>query len=60
MEWIETACIFILVKEDAFCDADFMDNKNNFTFSGDLEVTELKAQDEKCECFTKILSPVLL
>ena len=35
MEWIETTCIFILVKEDAFHDADVMDNESNFDFSSD-------------------------
>ena len=39
MEWFETACIFILVEEDAFHDADLMDNVNNFDFSRDLGVS---------------------
>ena len=39
MEWIETACIFILVEEDAFHDADLKDNESNFDFSSDLEVS---------------------
>ena len=39
MEWIETACIFILVKENAFHDADLMDNKSNFDFSSNLGVS---------------------
>ena len=36
MEWFETACIFILVEEDAFHDADLMDRESNFNFSSDL------------------------
>ena len=39
MEWIETACIFILVEEDAFHNADLMDNESNFDFSSDLGVS---------------------
>ena len=39
MEWFETACIFILVEEDAFHDADLMDNESNFNFSSDLSVS---------------------
>ena len=39
MEWFETACIFILVKEDAFHDADLMDSESNFDFSSDLGVS---------------------
>ena len=40
MEWIETACIFILVEEDAFRDPHLMHNESNFVFSSDLEMTE--------------------
>ena len=36
MEWSETACVFILVEEDAFHDADLMDSESNFNFSSDL------------------------
>ena len=39
MEWIETACIFILVEKDAFYNADLMDNESNFDFSSDLGVS---------------------
>ena len=39
MEWFETACIFILVEEDAFHDADLMDNESNFDFSSDSGVS---------------------
>ena len=39
MKWFETACIFILVKEDAFHNADLMDNESNFDFSSDLGVS---------------------
>ena len=39
MELFETACIFILVEEDAFHDADLMDNESNFDFSSDLGVS---------------------
>ena len=39
MEWFETACIFILVEEDAFHDADLMDNESNFDFSSDLGIS---------------------
>ena len=39
MEWFETDYIFILVKEDAFHDADLMDNESNFDFSSDLGVS---------------------
>ena len=39
MEWFETACIFILVEEDAFHDADLMDSESNFNFSSDLGVS---------------------
>ena len=39
MELFETTCIFILVKEDAFHDADLMDNESNFKFSSDLGVS---------------------
>ena len=39
MEWFETACIFILVEEDAFHDADLMDNESNFNFSSDLSIS---------------------
>ena len=48
MEWIETACIFILVEEDAFKDTHLMHNESNFAFSSDVEETELmkNTQDE--------------
>ena len=39
MEWFETPCIFILVEEDAFHDADLMDSESNFNFSSDLGVS---------------------
>ena len=39
MEWFETDCIFILVKEDAFHDADLMDNESNFDFSSNLGIS---------------------
>ena len=39
MEWFETDYIFILVKEDAFHDADLMDNESNFDFSSDLGIS---------------------
>ena len=39
MEWFETDFIFILVKEDAFHDADLMDNESNFDFSSDLGIS---------------------
>ena len=39
MEWFETACIFILVEEDAFHEADLMDSESNFNFSSDLGVS---------------------
>ena len=39
MEWFETACIFILVKEDAFHDADLVDSESNFNFSSDLGIS---------------------
>ena len=39
MEWFETACIFILVEEDAFHNADLMDNESNFDFSSDLGIS---------------------
>ena len=38
MKWFETTCIFILVEEGAFYDADLMDNESNFDFSGNLGV----------------------
>ena len=38
MEWFQTTCIFILVEEDAFHDADLMNNESNFNFSRDLGV----------------------
>ena len=39
MKWIKSACIFILVKEDAFHDANLMDNESNFDFSSNLGVS---------------------
>ena len=39
MEWFKTACIFILVEEDAFHDADLMDSESNFNFSSDLGIS---------------------
>ena len=39
MEWFETDYIFILVKEDAFHNADLMDSESNFDFSSDLGVS---------------------
>ena len=39
MKWFETACIFILVKEDAFHDANLMGNESNSNFSSDLGVS---------------------
>ena len=39
MEWFETPCIFIIVKEDAFHDADLMDNESNFDISSDLGIS---------------------
>ena len=39
MEWFETVCIFIVVEEDAFHDADLMDNESNFDFSCDSGVS---------------------
>ena len=39
MEWFETDYIFIPVEEDAFYDADLMDNERNFDFSSDLGVS---------------------
>ena len=44
MEWFETACIFILVEEDAFQDADLMDNESNFDFSSYLGVSVYSIQ----------------
>ena len=38
MEWFESACIFILVKEDAFYNADLMENESNFNFPSNLGV----------------------
>ena len=39
MEWFETTCIFILVKEDAFHNADLIDIESNFDFSSDLGIS---------------------
>ena len=39
MEWFETTCIFILVEEDAFHNANLMGNESNFDFSSDLGVS---------------------
>ena len=39
MEWFETACIFILVEEDAFHNADLMGSESNFNFSSNLGVS---------------------
>ena len=39
MEWFETDCIFILVKEDSFHNADLMDNESNFDFSSNLGIS---------------------
>ena len=49
IEWIETAHIFILVEEDAFCNAHLMHNESSFDFSSDVKVTELmkSTQDEE-------------
>ena len=44
MEWFETTCIFIVVKEDAFHDADLMDNESNFDFSSDLGISMYSIQ----------------
>ena len=39
MEQFEIACNFILVEEDAFHDADLMDNESNFDFYSDLGIS---------------------
>ena len=44
MEWFETVCIFILVEEDAFHNADLMDNESNFNFSSDLGISSYSTQ----------------
>ena len=50
MEWIETACIFILVEEDAFQDPHLMHNESDFAFSSDVEDT----QDEEIKLETEL------
>ena len=50
MEWIETACIFILVEEDAFRDPHLMHNESDFAFSSDVEDT----QDEEIKLETEL------
>ena len=55
MEWFETACIFILVKEDAFHDGNLMDNESNFKFSIDLGISIYSIQ-----CLLTVLVHILL